>query len=108
MSYYVYFIIQRKLGYRFSDLKVGHSLNPRKRAYSYRDSQTEATIIHAIEFSEKKLALAVERGYVRILKGLDKYPYSDAREWFRLTTEISNQLDRWGIAHEKSNIQDYN
>lgn len=100
--YFVYFAIQLDRSGRSPkyNLKIGHSISPFKRIYSFSDYEHECQLVHTIEVDSKKLALSLEKSFIRILKDLGEKTYSDTREWFPLTDTIKNQLSQWEIANE--------
>lgn len=99
--YYVYFVLQKQFGSNRWCLKVGHSLDPRQRVYSYNDQEHKAYLLDVKEFSTKELALHIERAYVRILKQASSgHTFGDCREWFLFDNNLKNLLNKWEISYE--------
>lgn len=102
---YVYIIKQIELGFNVSKepewiIKIGHSYNPERRVYSFRDSIRWAELIIKIKCLDKKSACLLERSLHKRFK--NDLLFSDTREWFRFSNEIRSYLQSHGVNNESN------
>lgn len=92
----IYFTTRESSDGKISAIKVGITSDLNKRMSSYNGYTLKYRLIHTIDVSSKKIALAMERGFCRILGS--KTEIFTGREEFVFNDDVNNLLKSWDIS----------
>lgn len=94
---FVYFIKSRRRDEKKFKLKIGHSVSPKMRQYTFGDQYERITeILALIEFENKSLAIEIERHLCNRFR--KSRAYLDSYEWFE-TQEVKTFLSEIGLSN---------